>query len=116
MARYPQNLTPAYHAHIYYDAQTLEQARALRKSAGEQFNVQLGRVHEMEVGPHPRWSSQIAFDASQFERLVPWLDANRHGLDILVHGLSGNDLEDHTTHAYWLGNEWPLKLEMFREK
>ena len=31
-----------------------------------------------------------------------------------MHGLSGDDLADHTIHAYWLGNEWPLKLEMFR--
>lgn len=114
MSRYPQNVTPAYHAHLYYDADTLAQARALRKQVGELFNVQLGRVHEQEVGPHPRWSSQIAFDASEFDKLVPWLDANRGGLDIFVHGLSGDDLADHTTHAWWLGNEWPLRLEMFR--
>jgi hypothetical protein len=23
-------------------------------------------------------------------------------------------LADHTEHAYWLGNEWPLNLEMFK--
>ena len=113
MSRYPQNVTPAYHAHIYFDASTLAQAQALRQEAGEKFNVQLGRVHEKEVGPHPRWSSQIAFDAAEFDRVVPWLEASRGGLDVFVHGLSGNDLDDHTKHAYWLGNEWPLKLEMF---
>lgn len=30
---------------------------------------------------------------------LAWLEANRGGLTILVHGLTGNDLEDHTTHA-----------------
>jgi hypothetical protein len=28
--------------------------------------------------------------------------------------LTGDDLADHTTHAYWLGKEWPLNLEMFQ--
>ena len=114
MPGYPQKLTPAYHAHIYFDQATVEQARALRDEAGRIFGVQLGRVHEREVGPHPRFSAQLAFDESQFDQLVPWLDAHRNGLDVFVHGLSGDDLADHTTYAWWLGREWPLKLDMFR--
>lgn len=116
MPRRPEKSTPAFHAHLYYDAETVEQARAIRDEAGRLFNVQLGRVHEMEVGPHPRWSCQLAFDADEFDRIVPWLDEHRNGLDIFVHGLSGDELADHTTYAYWLGNEWPLKLEMFQHK
>ena len=46
-------------------------------------------------------------------RLIAWLDENRGGLDILVHGLTGNDLEDHTTHAAWLGDAARLNLEVF---
>ena len=114
MPRRPENITPAYHAHIYFDAETIERAKALREEAGRLFNVQLGRVHEKEVGPHPRWSSQLAFDAGEFDKVVPWLDEHRGGLDVFVHGVSGDDLADHTTYAWWLGNEWPLKLEMFR--
>ncbi|HSW17592.1 MAG TPA: DOPA 4,5-dioxygenase family protein [Ramlibacter sp.] len=45
--------------------------------------------------------------------MIPWLDEHRQGLDVFVHGLSGNALEDHTTHAYWLGKEWPLDLSRF---
>jgi DOPA 4,5-dioxygenase len=33
-----------------------------------------------------------------------------------VHGLTGDELADHTTHASWLGKEWPLNLEMFRRR
>ena len=114
MPRRPVNIHPAYHAHVYFDAGTSDQARALAAQAGRLFHVQVGRVHEREVGPHPRWSCQIAFDAKEFDKVVPWLDAHRDGLDVFVHGDTGDDLADHTTHAYWLGNEWPLKLEMFR--
>ena len=116
MPRRPQNLHPAYHAHVYFDAGTLAQARDLVAEAGRDLPVQVGRVHEKLVGPHPRWSCQLAFDAAGFDKVIPWLDAHRGGLDVFVHGLSGNDLADHTTHAYWLGNEWPLNLEMFERR
>lgn len=111
MARRPVNLHPAYHAHVYFDAATVAQARALCEEAGRLFRVAVGRVHEKNVGPHPRWSCQIAFSAAQFDQLVPWLDAHRGGLDILVHGLGGNAIQDHTEYAYWLGKDWPLDLD-----
>ncbi len=115
MAR-PVNIHPAYHAHVYFDERTVEQARLLCEEAGRLFGVAVGRVHEKLVGPHPRWSCQLAFDSSQFDALIPWLDEHRQGLDVFVHGLSGDDLADHTTHAYWLGNEWPLELTMFTRR
>lgn len=114
MPRRPVNAHQAYHAHVYFGPATVEQARALVAEAGRQFKVSVGRVHEQPVGPHPAWSCQLAFGAAEFERLIPWLDAHRGALDVFVHGVTGDDLADHTTHAYWLGNEWPLKLEMFQ--
>ncbi|TFZ01324.1 DOPA 4,5-dioxygenase family protein [Ramlibacter rhizophilus] len=113
--RRPVNVHAAYHAHVYFDAQTVAQARELCEEAGRRFGVQVGRVHERLVGPHPRWSCQLAFESRQFDALIPWLDAQRGGLDVFVHGLSGDELADHTTHAYWLGREWPLDLSMFRK-
>jgi aromatic ring-cleaving dioxygenase len=110
MPRRPRNIHKAYHAHVYFDARTVDQARALCEEAGRRFKVAVGRVHEKNVGPHPRWSCQLAFSAAQFDEVVPWLDANRDGLDVLVHALSGDDIRDHTENAYWLGNEWPLDL------
>ncbi|MEO7390909.1 MAG: DOPA 4,5-dioxygenase family protein [Ramlibacter sp.] len=114
MPRRPENIHKAYHAHVYFDADTVAQAREIVEEAGRLFKVQVGRVHEKRVGPHPAWSCQLAFAADEFDRIVPWLDTRRGQLDVFVHGLSGDDLADHTTHAYWLGNEWPLNLEMFR--
>lgn len=109
-ARRPVNLHGAYHAHIYFGPQTVAQARALAQEAGERFKVAVGRVHEKNVGPHPAWSVQLAFSRDEFDKLIPWLDGHRGNLDVLVHGLSGDALADHTVHAYWLGNEWPLDL------
>jgi DOPA 4,5-dioxygenase len=110
----PRNVFESYHAHVYFDETSIEQARALCTEAAARFGVAMGRVHERLVGPHPHWSCQLAFDARQFDRLIPWLDANRGGLDVLVHGLTGNHLEDHTTNASWLGKPSTLDLSRFR--
>jgi len=37
------------------------------------FDIEMGRWHEKEVGPHPRWSYQVKFGTHQFAELVPWL-------------------------------------------
>lgn len=109
----PTNVYARYHAHVYFDEASVEQAEALCRSAAERFGVAMGRVHRKPVGPHPRWSCQLAFDRTQFDLLIPWLDENRKGLTILVHGLTGDDLADHTTHAAWLGEPATLKLDVF---
>jgi aromatic ring-cleaving dioxygenase len=113
MPRRPENLHRAYHAHVYFGPETVEGARALVEEAGRTFKVQVGRVHEKLVGPHPMWSCQLAFSSDQFDRLIPWLEAHRGPMDVFVHGLTGDDLADHTTHAYWLGNEHWLDLSVF---
>ena len=110
----PRNIFPEYHAHVYFDEQTVEQARVLCEEAAKRFAVAMGRVHKRPVGPHPRWSCQLSFDSKQFDTLIPWLDANRSGLTVLVHGVTGHELEDHTTHASWLGEPVALNLEVFR--
>ena len=114
MSRYPINCHSAYHAHVYFDADSVERAADLCSQAGEMFGVKVGRVHRRPVGPHPHWSCQLAFTALDFDQLIPWLDQQREGLSVLVHGLTGDDLADHTDHAYWLGEPALLKLEVFR--
>ncbi|WP_421868106.1 DOPA 4,5-dioxygenase family protein [Motiliproteus sp.] len=109
----PVNQHSAYHAHVYFDAETLEFAASLCRQAGERFQLEVGRVHQRPVGPHPRWSCQIKFNQDEFEQLVPWLEQHRQGLTVLIHASTGNDLEDHTTYAYWLGDPVELKLAMF---
>lgn len=100
-----------FHAHVYFDAQSVEQARALREQIRETFDYALGRFHERNVGPHPRWSFQIAFTPDAFGTIVPWLALNRKGLTVFVHGLSGDDIYDHTELVMWLGNSVELNLE-----
>jgi aromatic ring-cleaving dioxygenase len=113
MTQRPRNLYSRYHVHVYFDDKSTAQARNLCQTAATLFGVTMGRVHEKLVGPHPHWSCQLAFDSTQFELLIPWLETHRGGLSILVHGVTGNGLEDHTANASWLGEPAKLNLSIF---
>ena len=113
LTKRPTNDYDHYHAHVYFDETSLEQASSICHKAGSLFGLKVGRVHQKPVGPHPCWSCQIAFDKTQFDLLIPWLEENRENMTVLVHGLTGNDLEDHTEHASWLGDPVSLKLSVF---
>ena len=104
-----------WHAHVYFDETTVEQARALCEAADEAFaDLEMGRMHEREVGPHPRWSCQLAFAPALFGEVIPWLALNREGLTIFVHPGTGDHLTDHTERTIWMGEMLDLKLEMFK--
>ncbi len=81
----------------------MEQARERCQNAAKLFGVAMGRV----------WSCQLAFDSTQFDKLILWLEEHRGGLNILVHGVTGNDREDHTANASWLGEPAKLNLSVF---
>ncbi|QNH80362.1 DOPA 4,5-dioxygenase family protein [Pseudomonas protegens] len=102
-----------YHAHVYFDANTLDRARALCEQAAQLFELKMGRVHERPVGPHPDWSCQLAFAPEVFAQVVPWLALNRQGLVVFLHPDTGDDLLDHTEHAIWMGAMRPLDLTGF---
>lgn len=116
MIHTPQNLYKDYHAHVYFDEATLEQARSLCQRAAIELEVPVGRIHTRPVGPHPKWSCQLLFSSKKFDDVISWLEANRDGLTILIHGVTDDDLADHTEHASWLGTPEQLKLEMFLQK
>jgi len=103
-----------YHAHVYYDAASKPAAEALRAAVEAGFPVRMGRWHDRPVGPHPRWSYQIAFAPEVFATLVPWLALNRGGLTVFVHPNTGDALPDHRDHAIWLGDKAELNLDALK--
>ncbi|NVD07698.1 4,5-dioxygenase [Vibrio sp. JPW-9-11-11] len=106
----PINRHDHYHAHVYFDAPSLAFARQLRNELEQEFELELGTMHQRLVGPHTMWSFQVLFDSTQFESLITWLDVHRGALSVLVHADTGDDLVDHTQYAYWLG--CPVKLDL----
>ena len=104
-----------FHAHVYFDASTVVQARALCMAAAQRFQLKMGRVHEKPVGPHPDWSCQLAFKPALFGELIPWLAMHRGGLVVFIHPISDNDLVDHRDRALWMGAVRPLDLAVLGE-
>jgi DOPA 4,5-dioxygenase len=105
-----------YHIHVYYDKETKKQAGVLREWVAERWpEVRLGRWHDVPVGPHPTAMYQLAFPASLFPEMAPFVMMNRMGLTILLHPESGRPRDDHTLHATWMGAVLPLKTEILRE-
>ena len=107
-----QNVS-GYHAHVYFNAQTLDQARALCEEAARRFPLTMGRVHQRPVGPHPDWSCQLAFGQELVVDILPWLAMNRRGLVVFMHPLTGDELADHRDHGIWMGAVRPLDLSGF---
>jgi len=115
------NLTPvdasqlikSYHAHVYFDADSAEQAKALCSAAAAKFGVVMGRMHPRPVGPHPMGSCQLGCSVEAFANLLPWLALNRDGLIVFAHPETGDELADHRDHGIWLGGYLPLDLSLF---
>ena len=99
-----------YHAHVYYDAVSKPKAAKLSATLLDKFKVEGGRLSDEPRGPHPISQFNVIFETPEFEKIVPWLMLNRDGLDVLVHPLTTDAVEDHRGYAIWLGNPVPLKL------
>ncbi len=97
---------------MYFNAQTVAQARALCEAAAAKFPLKMGRVHEKPVGPHPDWSCQLAFRQALFGEVIPWLAMHRKGLVVFIHPISDSDLVDHRDRAVWMGAVRPLDLSI----
>ena len=102
-----------FHAHIYFDPEQVEQARALGAAAHQRFGVPEGHYHLRPVGPHPRGSCQLTEPAAQFVEVAQWLVLNRGNLTIFAHANTGDDLSDHTSHVIWFGPSEQLDLSLF---
>jgi aromatic ring-cleaving dioxygenase len=73
--------------------------------------VQLGTIHDRNVGPHPRSMYQVAFTPEVFSGFVPWLLLNRQKLSVLIHPNTGRARDDHLLHAAWIGTALALNAD-----
>ena len=107
------NARNPWHAHIYYDEQSWDDAQRLHQEFSELLAsgtfadlVLVGQMYERGVGPHLKPQFEIQFYESAVPRITAILE--RTGLTSLVHPLTDDDLADHTTLAHWIGTPEPL--------
>ncbi len=100
-----------YHAHLYYDPErTRGVAERVCAAVAAKFPVEIEAFRDEPRGPHPTSNVLVIFKPDQFAAVVPYLMLNRDGLDVLVHPLTLDAVEDHSGFAIWLGNPVALKL------
>lgn len=102
-----------FHAHIYFNPEEVEAAKALAREAQSLFGIAVGHFHLRPVGPHPRGSCQLTVSRERFGAFAEWAALNRRGLTIFAHADTGDHLPDHTAHVIWFGPSERLDLSMF---
>lgn len=105
-----------YHAHIYYDQATRSRAEALREALATNFPVKVGELRDEPAGPHPVPQFAAIFTTPEFQTVVPWLMLHRSGLDVLIHPLTDDMVDDHSVYAIWLGTPITLKLHTMQRR
>jgi DOPA 4,5-dioxygenase len=102
----------SWHAHVNFVASSREAAWALRETIQRELAdlIEMGRLHQKPVGPHPMWSDQLAFHAAHFSPVVSWLTLNHGALDAFMHPNTDDELRDHRDCALWLGKSHALDL------
>ncbi|MGE0152744.1 MAG: DOPA 4,5-dioxygenase family protein [Reyranellaceae bacterium] len=113
MSHHSTALIESWHSHVYFDAASRDAAWLLREKLVEHFagRMEMGRFHERAVGPHPRFSYQLAYTPGHFAEIMAWLALNRGDLVVFTHPNTGDALVDHRDRAIWMGATLPLKLE-----
>ena len=101
------------HAHIYFDPEQIDEAKALAAEAHERFGVPVGHFHLGAVGPHPRGSCQLTVPPGKFGDFALWAAVARGGLTIFAHATTGDDLGDHRHNVIWFGASEQLDLSIF---
>jgi aromatic ring-cleaving dioxygenase len=109
----PMTAIRDFHAHIYYDPEDVDQAKALAAEAQRLFGLPVGHFHLRPVGPHPRGSVQMTVPTDRFGEVATWLAVNRAGLTIFAHASTGDDRQDHTHNVIWFGPSEALDLSIF---
>lgn len=103
-----------FHAHLYYDPDEIDRARAVAAAASARFPaLKTGYFHLAPVGPHPRGSVQLTVPTDVFGDVAQWLALNRAGLTVFAHASTGDDHADHHDHVIWFGPSEELDLSLF---
>ncbi|WP_341711335.1 DOPA 4,5-dioxygenase family protein, partial [Erythrobacter sp.] len=58
-------------------------------------------------------SCQMSLRPEQFAQFAAWASEARGDLTIFAHGLSGDDLADHTRYVIWFGQSEALDMSVF---
>ena len=65
------------------------------------------------AGPFLTGNTAVFVPVDKFESTVGFMNKHKGFLDVFVHPNSGCGIQDHVTHAMWMGNKWELDFTIF---
>jgi aromatic ring-cleaving dioxygenase len=98
--------------HVYYEMGTRPDAVIVRDAIKE-MGIPVYDLVDRPIGPHPLPMFEAHIHPSTASDFVEWYRQNGLGLRALLHPHTSNMLEDHTKHAYWIGEPLSLRLDIF---
>lgn len=116
-----------YDFHVYYfnhNKKSREEALTLRQKLFHDFPnyaeegsiiVKIRRQEDV-IGPHPTQFWEVDVRRPEvFLELLGWFQVHHGNLPVLIHPQTGNDVEDHSRLALWLGDRLPLFFDQLPE-
>ena len=104
-----------YHAHVYWnDAEQRAYAIAMRIGL-EMLGCRLGRIHDLPIGLHPLAMYQVMYDDPIKDAVERMLSNESHGISILLHEDTGDDIHDHTEGVRWINDPVVLDIAWLEE-
>lgn len=105
----------SYDVHVYYfqnSTKDVDSALRFRQSIMDAFPHLIFKQPWMKpVGPHPMAMFEVdIMTPRDFGLVVPWLALNHRHHSVLIHPLTGDDVNDHSHLALWLGDKVPIDL------
>src|SRR4051812_10736757 len=97
-----------FHAHIYFESESLELARSLAGRAHLMGLFETVKLHEQPIGPHPTGMVETHFSQPSYNSAIEWIASNRGSFSALIHQDTGDDFKDHTDGIRWFGTKLPL--------
>ncbi len=106
-----------YHAHVYYDADTLPAAERLHQGLAAKFPIEMGQFSGAEIGPHPVPQFQIIFTVAQVPGSRALADGQPRGArHPRCTRMTDDMVDDHSVYALWLGSPVALKLDTMKRR
>ena len=103
-----------YHGHFYFTAETALSAEIIRQKMALELPqlLNLFPLLPRAVGPHPMPMFEFHFRGSDLELIKSWLVKNRSQHSVFIHPLSGDEINDHTRYAEFIGEALPLNISI----
>ncbi|KIM52967.1 hypothetical protein SCLCIDRAFT_1223291 [Scleroderma citrinum Foug A] len=105
--------------HVYFMPSNpvhVKHATELHARIHQEFpELPIYRIWDRPIGPHPTAMFEVqTMTPHQTGALFSWLVVNRGPLDVLVHPNTDDTYRDHAELATWMGNPWPLNMEILK--